>query len=77
MSNMNQDPQDLLTSHVATETAQKALEVNIDGSRYGTFSEIGAGLQISPNGFAVLRALGLGEAVRAGGIAAHRNGHSL
>jgi len=28
-------------------------------------SEVGAGLQISPNGFAVLRALGLDEAVRA------------
>ena len=27
--------------------------------------EVGAGLQISPNGFAVLRALGLGEALRA------------
>ena len=30
--------------------------------------EVGAGLQISPNGFAVLRALGLGEAVRAGAV---------
>ena len=47
MSNMNQDPQDLLTRHVATETAQKALEVNIDGSRYGTFSEIGAGQEVA------------------------------
>lgn len=29
----------------------------------GAISEVGAGLQISPNGFAVLRALGLGEAL--------------
>ncbi|WP_281968176.1 FAD-dependent monooxygenase [Roseovarius nanhaiticus] len=31
-------------------------------------SEVGAGLQISPNGFAVLRALGLGDAVRGAGV---------
>jgi salicylate hydroxylase len=30
--------------------------------------EVGAGLQISPNGFAVLRALGLAEAIRAVGV---------
>jgi salicylate hydroxylase len=30
-------------------------------------AEVGAGLQISPNGFAVLRALGLGDAVKAAG----------
>jgi salicylate hydroxylase len=33
-------------------------------------SEVGAGLQISPNGFAVLRALGLGDAVRVGAVQA-------
>jgi len=33
-------------------------------------SEVGAGLQISPNGFAVLRALGLGDAVRIGAVQA-------
>jgi salicylate hydroxylase len=32
--------------------------------------EVGAGLQISPNGAAVLRALGLGEALAAAGVAA-------
>lgn len=30
--------------------------------------EVGAGLQISPNGFAVLRALGLADALRAAGV---------
>lgn len=46
--------------------------------------EVGAGLQISPNGFAVLRALGLGDAVRGGALAAKsvalkdfRGGHVL
>jgi len=33
-------------------------------------TEVGAGLQISPNGFAVLRAMGLGEAARAAAVAA-------
>jgi salicylate hydroxylase len=33
-------------------------------------AEVGAGLQISPNGFAVLRALGLGDAVRGAGVQA-------
>jgi len=33
-------------------------------------SEVGAGLQISPNGFAVLRALGLGDALRRGAVQA-------
>ena len=31
-------------------------------------SEVGAGLQISPNGFAVLEALGLGDSLRAGAV---------
>ena len=31
-------------------------------------TEVGAGLQVSPNGFAVLKALGLGDAVRAAGV---------
>ena len=30
--------------------------------------EVGAGLQVSPNGFVVLRALGLGDALRAGSV---------
>ncbi|MFD0857788.1 FAD-dependent monooxygenase [Roseovarius aquimarinus] len=34
----------------------------------GAISEVGAGLQISPNGFAVLRALGLGDALRGAGV---------
>ncbi|MAO00583.1 MAG: monooxygenase, partial [Roseovarius sp.] len=33
-------------------------------------SEVGAGLQISPNGFAVLRALGLGDALAARSVQA-------
>jgi salicylate hydroxylase len=33
-------------------------------------SEVGAGLQVSPNGFAVLRGLGLGEALRHAGLRA-------
>ena len=33
-------------------------------------AEVGAGLQISPNGFAVLRALGLGDALRVRGVQA-------
>ncbi|PVA09222.1 monooxygenase [Pelagivirga sediminicola] len=36
----------------------------------GEVTEVGAGLQISPNGFAVLRGLGLGAAVEAAGIRA-------
>lgn len=35
-------------------------------------SEVGAGLQISPNGFAVLRALGLGDAIDAAGLRGSR-----
>lgn len=38
--------------------------------RAGAISEVGAGLQISPNGFAVLRGLGLGEAVSTIGMRA-------
>lgn len=34
----------------------------------GSISEVGAGLQISPNGFCVLRALGLGERFRAAAV---------
>ena len=34
----------------------------------GAISDVGAGLQISPNGFAVLRGLGLGDAVRGAGV---------
>jgi salicylate hydroxylase len=34
----------------------------------GEISEVGAGLQISPNGFAVLDALGLGDGLRAGAV---------
>lgn len=34
--------------------------------------EVGAGLQVSPNGFAVLRGLGLGEALRHAGLRAER-----
>ncbi|MEB8386346.1 FAD-dependent monooxygenase [Rhodobacteraceae bacterium KMM 6894] len=34
-------------------------------------SEVGAGLQVSPNGFAVLRGLGLGEALRHAGLRAN------
>ncbi|WP_372885224.1 FAD-dependent monooxygenase, partial [Shimia sp.] len=34
----------------------------------GSISEVGAGLQISPNGFCVLRALGLGDRFRAAAV---------
>lgn len=47
MSDPIPDPETLLQQHCATETAQKALEVNIDRSRYGTFSEIGAGQEVA------------------------------
>lgn len=47
MSDPVQDPKTLLEQHAATETAQKALEVNIDRARYGTFSEIGAGQEVA------------------------------
>nr|WP_040645065.1 FAD-dependent oxidoreductase [Rubellimicrobium thermophilum] len=37
--------------------------------QHDTVAEIGAGIQITPNGMAVLRALGLGEAAAAAGLA--------
>lgn len=47
MSDPIPNPADLLEQHCATEVAQKALEVNIDRARYGTFSEIGAGQEVA------------------------------
>lgn len=47
MSDPVQNPATLLEQHCATEIAQKALEVNIDRARYGTFSEIGAGQEVA------------------------------
>ena len=47
MSDRIESPDELIESHVATETGQKALEINIDNNRYGTFSEIGAGQEVA------------------------------
>ena len=47
MSDRIETPEELLEKHCATEIGQKALEVNIDTSRYGTFSEIGAGQEVA------------------------------
>lgn len=48
---------------VATALAQRGVAVTLL-ERAPRLSEVGAGLQISPNGFAVLRALGLEAALR-------------
>ncbi len=48
---------------VATALAQRGLAVTLL-ERSPDFAEVGAGLQISPNGMAVLRALGLEAALR-------------
>lgn len=47
MSDPIETPEQLIEKHCATETGQKALEVNLDGARYGTFSEIGAGQEVA------------------------------
>jgi len=47
MSDPFESPEQLIEKYCATETGQKALEINIDGSRYGTFSEIGAGQEVA------------------------------
>ncbi|MGB0580007.1 MAG: TonB-dependent receptor [Limisphaerales bacterium] len=47
MSNRIEPPEELIETHNATETGQKALEINIDNNRYGTFSEIGAGQEVA------------------------------
>jgi hypothetical protein len=47
MSDRVESTEELLNKHAATEIGQKALEVNIDGNRYGTFSEIGAGQEVA------------------------------
>ncbi len=48
---------------VATALAQRGVAVTLV-ERAASFSEVGAGLQVSPNGVAVLRALGLEAALR-------------
>ncbi|TRD23097.1 FAD-dependent oxidoreductase [Palleronia caenipelagi] len=51
----------------ATALAQRGAEVTVL-ERAPELTEVGAGLQISPNGLAVLDALGLGEDIRAVGV---------
>ncbi|MCG6904039.1 MAG: FAD-dependent monooxygenase [Rhodobacter sp.] len=52
---------------VATALAQRGARVCVL-EQAARIAEVGAGLQISPNGAAVLAALGLGDALRAGGV---------
>ncbi len=52
---------------VARALAMRGAQVTLL-EQAGAITEIGAGLQISPNGFAVLRALGLGDELRAGAV---------
>lgn len=47
MSDRIEPPEELLEKHTAVEIGQKALEVNLDRNRYGTFSEIGAGQEVA------------------------------
>lgn len=47
MSDRIESAEELIENHTATETGQKALEVNIDNNRYGAFSEIGAGQEVA------------------------------
>lgn len=51
----------------AIAMAQRGAKVRVY-ERAKTISDIGAGLQISPNGFAVLKALGLGDAALVAGM---------
>ncbi|MDJ0629893.1 MAG: FAD-dependent monooxygenase [Rhodobacter sp.] len=55
---------------VATALAQRGAKVQVL-ERAPEISEVGAGLQISPNGAAVLAALGQGDALREAGIVSH------
>jgi salicylate hydroxylase len=50
--------------------AQRGARVEVL-ERAGAISEVGAGLQISPNGAVVLRAMGLGAALERAGVRAH------
>ncbi len=52
---------------VATALAQRGAQVTVY-EQAPAITEVGAGLQISPNGAAVLAALGLGEALRSAGV---------
>lgn len=52
---------------VATALAQRGAQVTVY-EQAPAITEVGAGLQISPNGAAVLAALGLGEALRGAGV---------
>ncbi|MRU13985.1 monooxygenase [Roseovarius sp. A21] len=52
---------------VARALALRGAEVTVL-EQADAIREVGAGLQISPNGFAVLRALGLADALRAAGV---------
>ena len=54
---------------VATLLAQRGAQVEVV-ERAATISEVGAGLQISPNGAVVLRAMGLGDALEGAGLRA-------
>ena len=47
MSNSIETTAELIEKHCATDIGQKALEINIDGARYGAFSEIGAGQEVA------------------------------
>ncbi|MBP7272250.1 MAG: TonB-dependent receptor [Saprospiraceae bacterium] len=47
-----------MTNHKARETEQKALEINLDNSIYGTFAEIGAGQEVARYFFQVGAAAG-------------------
>ncbi|WP_172294139.1 FAD-dependent monooxygenase [Pseudoruegeria sp. HB172150] len=51
----------------ATALAMRGAHVTVL-ERATAITEVGAGIQISPNGFAVLEALGLGDAIRAAGV---------
>lgn len=54
---------------VATALARRGARVEVI-ERAATISEVGAGLQISPNGAVVLRAMGLGGALESAGLRA-------
>ena len=60
-----------LTTAIMLRRAGAAVRVLEQAPR---ITEVGAGLQISPNGFVVLEKLGLGSALRAKSVRGSRNG---
>jgi len=56
-----------MAKHERLDTHHKALSINLDAGKYGTFAEIGAGQEVARWFFHVGGAAGRGEAEQEGG----------